>query len=182
MKIPLGLCQCGCGRKTSIASKTDMCDGYRRGDRKLYVRGHSSNPNHHLDKAKIRAMMDEGRTAADVAKIVGVSEQRIYQVTGNLNRPNGARFRYPAQRKRIIENLSLINTRLRRGESLSAIARDLKVGVAALRRKTKVRRPYRWKEHGNPQAYAHGCRCRKCRAANAERGRNYRKNKREQTQ
>lgn len=179
MKIPLGLCQCGCGRETSISQKTDMNDGYRKGDRKLYVRGHSSNPNHHLDKTKVRALMDEGRTAREVGQLVGVSDKRIYQITGPLNRPGGARFRSPAQRKKIIENLSRIKKRLRRGESLSAIARDLKISEAALRRMTDERRPLKRYDHGNPQSYRHGCRCLKCKASNTERCRKFRRQKRE---
>lgn len=40
--IPLGICQCGCGRSTSIAKKSKTRDGYTRGVPVRYVRGHGS--------------------------------------------------------------------------------------------------------------------------------------------
>lgn len=40
--IPLGLCQCGCGRATRIAPKNDRSKNWVRGVPLLYVRGHSA--------------------------------------------------------------------------------------------------------------------------------------------
>ncbi len=40
--IPLGLCQCGCGRRTTISRRNDSSRGYVRGRHQRYVRGHSS--------------------------------------------------------------------------------------------------------------------------------------------
>src|SRR5688572_19678399 len=39
--IPVGLCQCGCGRKTRIAHETDNRRGWRKGHPVRYVTGHN---------------------------------------------------------------------------------------------------------------------------------------------
>lgn len=38
--IPLGLCQCGCGQKTGIPTKSNARDGYIKGVPRLYRHGH----------------------------------------------------------------------------------------------------------------------------------------------
>jgi len=42
--IPLGLCQCGCGRSTSIARSNDRTRGDVKGQPRRYARGHSGSP------------------------------------------------------------------------------------------------------------------------------------------
>lgn len=42
MTVPLGLCHCGCGQPTNIATKTQARDGHIKGEPKPYRRGHSS--------------------------------------------------------------------------------------------------------------------------------------------
>jgi len=37
---PSGICACGCGGKTLLATRTT--EGYRRGEPRLYIRGHNS--------------------------------------------------------------------------------------------------------------------------------------------
>lgn len=39
--IPYGYCQCGCGNKTEIATKTDRTYGYVKGEPRLWIRGHN---------------------------------------------------------------------------------------------------------------------------------------------
>ena len=43
--IPYGTCHCGCGRKTTIATKTVRARGYKKGEPKRYVAGHGP-PQH----------------------------------------------------------------------------------------------------------------------------------------
>jgi len=40
--IPVGLCQCGCGQKTTIATKNHTANGYVKGMHRPFVQGHSS--------------------------------------------------------------------------------------------------------------------------------------------
>lgn len=40
MKIPKGLCQCGCGQPTSLSRQNDFRRGYVKGEPYPYVRGH----------------------------------------------------------------------------------------------------------------------------------------------
>lgn len=40
-EIPYGLCHCGCGGKTKIASKTSVRDGTKRGEPHRYIYGHN---------------------------------------------------------------------------------------------------------------------------------------------
>lgn len=40
--IPLGLCQCGCGAKTRLATKTSTRDGAVKGQPKRFVSGHNT--------------------------------------------------------------------------------------------------------------------------------------------
>jgi len=40
MKIPSGLCQCGCGQKTKIAKQTDTTKGWQKGKPIKFIRGH----------------------------------------------------------------------------------------------------------------------------------------------
>lgn len=40
MPIPVGLCQCGCGRPTGIARRTNSCYGHIRGQPLRYIVGH----------------------------------------------------------------------------------------------------------------------------------------------
>lgn len=42
MEIPKGLCQCGCGEKTGIASQTDRKRGWIKGEPLLFVKHHHS--------------------------------------------------------------------------------------------------------------------------------------------
>lgn len=50
--IPLGLCQCGCGEKTTIATRTE--NGYRQGEPKRFIVGHySKTPEHRALRSKL---------------------------------------------------------------------------------------------------------------------------------
>lgn len=40
--IPAGLCQCGCGERTPLASKTSRRDGWRAGEPLRFVHGHNA--------------------------------------------------------------------------------------------------------------------------------------------
>lgn len=40
--IPRGLCQCGCGARTTIATKNNTRDGYVKGEPRRYLDGHSN--------------------------------------------------------------------------------------------------------------------------------------------
>lgn len=120
-----------------------------------------------LKPAVLRKMLDQGQSISEVGAFFGVSKQRVLQITGPVNRPNGERFRCPAQRRKINKNLSRIDERLRKGESLASIARDLKVGISALSRMTDVRRAFKYKEHGDLGCYRRGCRCQMCMRASA---------------
>jgi hypothetical protein len=42
MNIPPGYCQCGCGQKTKVASRTRASEGIRKGVPKRYVLGHNA--------------------------------------------------------------------------------------------------------------------------------------------
>ena len=68
--IPLGLCQCGCGRKTRLAPITDRSKGYVKGQPLRFVNGHRVREKRHttgaaLDAARIRkarlANLEKGR-------------------------------------------------------------------------------------------------------------------------
>jgi hypothetical protein len=53
--IPVGLCQCGCGRRTGVASMTNKKYGYIKGEPLRYCHGHGSRkhgPDHHLFKGR----------------------------------------------------------------------------------------------------------------------------------
>jgi hypothetical protein len=39
--IPLGLCHCGCGERTSVAPMTNSARGYVKGQPYRYIRGHA---------------------------------------------------------------------------------------------------------------------------------------------
>jgi hypothetical protein len=41
-RIPAGLCQCGCGRQTNVAPRTDRTCGWIKGQPLRYVRGHGN--------------------------------------------------------------------------------------------------------------------------------------------
>lgn len=41
MTIPKGFCKCGCGQRTSIATRTDRLKGHTKGEPKKFVYGHS---------------------------------------------------------------------------------------------------------------------------------------------
>ena len=43
--IPPGLCQCGCGRQTWIATRTSTAKGWTRGEPVRYARGHHPRPH-----------------------------------------------------------------------------------------------------------------------------------------
>ncbi len=38
--VPLGYCQCGCGQKTALATRSEPSKGYVIGEPRLYLRGH----------------------------------------------------------------------------------------------------------------------------------------------
>jgi len=44
--IPVGFCQCGCGRKTIVARQNSLKNGWVKGQPHAYVRGHSSRKNY----------------------------------------------------------------------------------------------------------------------------------------
>jgi hypothetical protein len=50
MKIPLGLCQCGCGGKTKIAIRTDRNYGRTKGQPFRYLLGHRSKKKNALSR------------------------------------------------------------------------------------------------------------------------------------
>jgi hypothetical protein len=43
--LPVGYCQCGCGEKTKVVSKTDKRHGYIKGESRKYIRGHYNQHN-----------------------------------------------------------------------------------------------------------------------------------------
>jgi hypothetical protein len=54
LRFPKGYCQCGCGAQTKIAPTTVRANGYRRGEPRPYMRGHSSKgpgPEYRIDEA-----------------------------------------------------------------------------------------------------------------------------------
>ena len=135
--------------------------------------------NKRLDPVVLREMLDR-QSISEVAAVYGVMQtENPIRSPDLLIVPTERDSSTPAQRRKIINNLSRINKRLRKGESMSAIARDLKVsskprsgGV------TDIRRTFKRDEHGTYQSYYRGgCRCDLCKAANAERGREFRKSK-----
>lgn len=40
-KVPYGFCQCGCGQKTKIASRTSRRDGWEKGEPLQFINGHN---------------------------------------------------------------------------------------------------------------------------------------------
>jgi hypothetical protein len=48
--IPRGLCQCGCGRETVVASGTDSRRGWVKGEPVKFVRGHATRLRAHYAK------------------------------------------------------------------------------------------------------------------------------------
>lgn len=44
--LQVGLCECGCGRPTSISKKSDRAAGYVKGNPRRYIRGHQPHPPH----------------------------------------------------------------------------------------------------------------------------------------
>lgn len=45
--IPYGFCQCGCGRKTTIAPSMDRTMGYVKGEPRRFINGHGSKTHGH---------------------------------------------------------------------------------------------------------------------------------------
>ncbi len=45
-----GLCECGCGRTTTISTKSDATRGYVRGEPRRFVRGHGPRKRLYLDE------------------------------------------------------------------------------------------------------------------------------------
>lgn len=57
--IPFGLCQCGCGLKTSLSPKTYTRDGIRKGEPNKFISGHRSRiPNTSPRKRKLQLPID----------------------------------------------------------------------------------------------------------------------------
>ena len=54
MKIPRGLCQCGCGGKTKIAERTITTKHHRKGQPQPFIRGHNI-PKHGFCTRAVRA-------------------------------------------------------------------------------------------------------------------------------
>jgi hypothetical protein len=48
MKIPLGLCQCGCGKPTKIATRSHTQRGHVKGKPLLFLRGHGNRKENAL--------------------------------------------------------------------------------------------------------------------------------------
>lgn len=46
-RLPLGLCQCGCGRQTRVPLKSDRKNGCKRGRPMRFVRGHNKQRDPH---------------------------------------------------------------------------------------------------------------------------------------
>lgn len=47
--LVIGLCECGCGRRAPIATRTDSRKGARKGEPRRYLQGHSGNKGRTLD-------------------------------------------------------------------------------------------------------------------------------------
>lgn len=80
MSIPKGYCQCGCGEKTPIATRTSRTDGRVKGEPVRYVRGH--NKRRH-DFAQRKHWLEQEylvreRTVADIARECGVRDSTLY--------------------------------------------------------------------------------------------------------
>lgn len=58
--IPAGLCQCGCGGKTAVATQSHRRHGWRKGEPLKYIRGHSFRGRKHSEEAR-RRMGDAAR-------------------------------------------------------------------------------------------------------------------------
>jgi HNH endonuclease len=44
VEIPIGVCQCGCGGRTTLSPKNNTRDGYVKGEYRRYLNGHSRIP------------------------------------------------------------------------------------------------------------------------------------------
>lgn len=61
--------------------------------------------NKRLNPAVLRKMLED-HSITEVGAFFGVSRQRIFQIAGPVNRPNGTRLRNPARHRKIAEGAS----------------------------------------------------------------------------
>lgn len=77
--IPYGFCNCGCGERTTIATRTWAAKGWVRGQPHRFLRSHNGLGVYHDSRAPKsidveplqRAFLESGLTASEVARRLG---------------------------------------------------------------------------------------------------------------
>lgn len=85
--IPIGFCQCGCGRPTSIAAYTDRYHGYVAGEPIPFIRGHNTRTGTGLPVALVCATCGRGfRVRPGLAEVRRFCSRGCYAATQRVPR------------------------------------------------------------------------------------------------
>jgi hypothetical protein len=80
--VTAALCECGCGRRTSIATATDARHGYVKGEPRRFVNGHKPPPS---DQPEFGVNRNDGRCecgCGESAPIATVSNRHLGRIRG----------------------------------------------------------------------------------------------------
>lgn len=120
------------------------------------------------DYEAVRSRYIAGETCQEIADSLGVSRNRINQITSDVSRP-GARL--PVERWKVESQKKAIIKAIRSGKSAPEVCRLMGLSCSALYRLVKCReiRPPKSTMHGELSSYRNGgCRCEKCCKANTD--------------
>lgn len=97
--IPKGLCQCGCGQATKIATKTNTRLGHVKGQPINYIQHHhlydiAKKKFIHLDKDLLKSLyLDKGLSLQGIASTLQVSTSKVKRSTQKLGIPKQDRLK-----------------------------------------------------------------------------------------
>lgn len=113
--------------------------------------------NHYY--AQIKSLEDSGLNHNQIGRQLGITRERVRQISGNRNKTN-------MTQKRLVESMPLILEMRERGESCSVIAKRCGLPFAAVEG-LHLRKSPKPIPHGTLRGYRRGCKCKECMAANA---------------
>ena len=99
-RIPKGMCQCGCGQKTTIATMSDRRSGWLKGEPTLYVFGHQSrkSPVDYIEEDRgyktpcwiwQRSIDDGGYGTVHIGRTTVRSHRHVYEKIKREKIPSG---------------------------------------------------------------------------------------------
>jgi transcriptional regulator with XRE-family HTH domain len=123
--------------------------------------------NRLMDPDKMRELLLSGMTLQQVGDLFGVTRERIRQITGGSPWPGARR---PVKLKAAKAAIPEVKRRVRAGETMEAVCRDLEVSFSCMQKlgvKSRILHPPLHIKHGTVQRYNRGCRCARCRKVNS---------------